>query len=57
MFTAYIAFLVLGCTAIALMPDTRTARAVKFAIYAVVLAGMLFFVALAYGQYAANAPM
>jgi hypothetical protein len=57
MFTAYLAIVVLGSCGIVLLPDTRTARAAKYAIYAIILGGLLLFVALTYGQYAAHAPL
>lgn len=43
MFVALLALMVLGPRVIVLLPDTRAARV---AIYVVIIAGMLFFVAL-----------
>lgn len=57
MFVAYIALVVIGSVWIVLLPDTATGRTVKYVIYAVILAGLLFFLALAYGQHASHAPL
>ena len=57
MFTAFLAFVVLGAVALVLMPDSSTARALKYVIYPIILAGLLFFAALVYGQYAAYASL
>jgi len=57
MFTAYLAFVVLGAVALVLMPESSTARALKYVIYALILAGLLFFAALVYGQYASHASL
>jgi Ca2+/Na+ antiporter len=57
MFTTYIALVVLGSVGIVLLPDTAKARRIKYAIYAVILAVLLFFLTLIYGQYVAHASL
>jgi hypothetical protein len=57
MFTAYIAVVIFGSCVLVLLPESGSARVIRYAIYAVIVAGFLFFVALVYGQYAAHAPL